>query len=319
MRRDTRRWIALPLAGMILLAALSVVTRPRVLHQGEGAFGEVLVVERWNGLRELYAAGGRSRQTALHPDRPGELEIVYTRVAMAGVALVPRDARILFVGLGGGAMPRFVRHHLPDARVEVVELDPEVVRAAREWFAFPGPEEIPVHVADGRAFLEAAEAGTWDLVVLDAFSGSEIPRPLTTRTFLEAVRSALAPGGVVASNLHTSSPDYLSMLVTYQEVFPQVVTLGVPGRRQRILLAAGAVEGPAQGPAVGDAPGAVPPGTRTPPPLTAQDVEEAARGLASRVPLGFDLPSLVRRDFLVVPGELGAPVLRDPGAAGPGA
>jgi tRNA G46 methylase TrmB len=39
---------------------------------------------------------------------------------------------IVCVGLGGGSLPAFLSHHFPGAQVVAVELDPLVVKAARE-------------------------------------------------------------------------------------------------------------------------------------------------------------------------------------------
>jgi spermidine synthase len=47
------------------------------------------------------------------PGRPTHLELAYTQVAMIGPALTPRNGRILFVGLGGGAMPMYTRAIMP--------------------------------------------------------------------------------------------------------------------------------------------------------------------------------------------------------------
>lgn len=277
--------VILALAVAVALALLG--ERSSTLLREESPAGVIRVVERPDGVRELYMGPGRGRQTALHPDRPEVLELPYTRVAMAGLGVVPRDARILFVGLGGGAMPRYVRWLLPRARIQVVELEPRVVEVAREWFGFRTDSLLTVHVADGRDVIQEAEPGSWDLVILDAFSGGEIPPSLTTLEFLEAVRRSLAPQGVAVGNLHTTSRVYRSMLATWQEVFPAVALVDVPLRRQKILLA-----GPARS-VDGDA------------------LVQGARALARERDPGFDLPGLVAAEYeRLSPVE--APLLRDP-------
>jgi spermidine synthase len=259
----------------------------RVIFEGESAFGRVRVVERADGLRELRIGPGRARQSALYPGRPEHLELAYSRVATVGLALVPADARVLYVGLGGGAMPIFARRMLPDARVEVVEIDPLVVEVAQRFFGFRPDARLAVHTADGREWIERAPPGSWDLVVLDAFSDDEIPSALTTREFLEAVRRALAPGGVVVSNLWTSVPEYPSMLATYRAVFGEVRLIRVSRRAQRVLVAT--------------------PGSRG---LDRDALVAASDALARRAGLPFDLPRLVREGYEGVP-EPDAPVLED--------
>ena len=279
---------AIALAILILAALAAVIAfallsqRTRTVFEADSEFGRVRVTERADGLRSLYTGDGRARQSAIYPGRPMHLEHAYTRVAAIGLALTPPDGRLLFVGLGGGAMPMFAREVLPAAHIDVVEIDPIIVRVAQDWFGFETGERMVVHTGDGRAFIEAAPPGTYDLIVLDAFSDDEVPYSLTTRQFLEAVRSRLNGTGVVASNLWTAQSDYAAMVATYAEVFDQVHLLDVPGRSQRILLAA-----------------------RSDRPLDRDALVEAARTLASDVDLGFDLAGLVEAGYRRAPDRNG--------------
>ncbi|HEV2130041.1 MAG TPA: fused MFS/spermidine synthase [Longimicrobiaceae bacterium] len=280
--------VAVALCLVLALAYWASALRSRVVYQGESDFGRVWVTERADGLRSLYMGEGRARQSAVYPGRPGHLEFAYTRVAMVGLALTPSDARILFVGLGGGAMPMYVRQVLPDAHIEVVELDPLIVDLARRYFGFRPDSQLVVHTGDGRAFIEQAPSGSYDLIVLDAFSDDYIPYALTTRQFLEAVRARLTRGGVVVSNLWTASGEYAPMLATYNAVFDQVHLIDVGRGTQRVLIAGSELR-----------------------PLDRSTLLEASRVLARRVDLGFNLPALVERGY-ERPPELNAPVLEDP-------
>jgi spermidine synthase len=287
-RGAVRPGVLVLLAGLAAaLVFLFMAGRTTVVLESDSDFGTVRVTERADGLRTLYIGGGRARQSAIYPGRPMHLELAYTRVGAVGLALVPPDGRILFVGLGGGAMPMYARQLLPDARIDVVEINPVVVDVAQRYFGFEPDQRMTVHTDDGRAFIEAAPPGSWDLVVLDAFSDSEIPMALATRQFLEAVRSRLTAEGVVASNVHTSAPEYPSMLATYDAVFDQLRLLRVARRQQQIVLAA-------------------PAGVR----LDREGLVEAAEALAGRVELGFDLAGLVRGGY-VDPPPASAPVLDD--------
>ena len=83
-----------------------------------------------------------------------------------------------------------------------------------------------MEVEDGRRFLVAND-GPWDAIVVDAFYSDSIPFHLATREFLELVRSRLAPGGTVVTNIigAVRGPDsrlFRSMLRTYRAVFPTV-------------------------------------------------------------------------------------------------
>jgi spermidine synthase len=264
--------LALLLALAAAIAWLVAQQREHVIFEGESEFGDVRVLEHADGLRTLHTGAGRARQSALYPGRPEHLESAYTRVAMIGLALAPADGRMLFVGLGGGAMPMYARHVRPAARIDAVEIDPLIVDVARRFFAFRTDPLMAVHIGDGRAFIESAPPRSYDVIFLDAFSDDEIPYSLTTRQFLEAVRRALTPDGVVISNLWTANPAHASMVATYHAVFDDVHFLRVAGRLQSILIA----------------------GTR---PLDAGTIESAARSLADDAALGFDLPGIAQRDY----------------------
>ncbi|HEX4930815.1 MAG TPA: fused MFS/spermidine synthase, partial [Gaiellaceae bacterium] len=127
---------------------------------------------------------------------------------------------------GGGSAPKRAWRDFPDMRIDVVELDPEVVAAAYTYFAVPRDPRLHVEVEDGRRFL-AANEGPWDAIVVDAFYSDSIPFHLATREFLELARSRLAPGGLVAANIigavkGRDSRLFRSMLRTYRAVFPTV-------------------------------------------------------------------------------------------------
>ncbi len=110
-----------------------------------------------------------------------------------------RDARsVLFVGMGGGVAPtEFASRYGMD--VEIVEIDPEVERFARDYFHLH--PEVKVTIEDGREYLRRSDK-TFDVIVLDAYSsGGQIPFHLTTVEFLRLVRSRLNAGGIVVSNL----------------------------------------------------------------------------------------------------------------------
>lgn len=275
------------------LAYLLTTQRTQTVFETRSEFGRVRVTERSDGLRSLVTGDGRARQSAIYPGRPMHLELAYSRVGMAGLALVPPDARILFVGLGGGAMPMYTRQVMPDAHIDVVEIDPVIVEVAQRWFGFRPDAQMVVHTGDGRAFIDSAPPATYDLIVLDAFSDDEVPYSLTTREFLTAVHAALSPDGVVISNLWTAAPAYPAMLATYRAVFDEVHLLRVPRHAQRILVAGT--------------------GAR---PLGARTLGDAARTFAERVETGFDLPQLVEQGYEPVP-PANAPVLEDGSSESP--
>jgi spermidine synthase len=109
-------------------------------------------------------------QSSMRIDDPFALEFAYTRKMMAFLLFVPNPAHVLMVGLGGGSLAKFCHHHLPRARLTVVEIDPDVI-ALRSEFNVPDDKRLAIIQADAADYLPAAENDT-DVVLLDGFDAT---------------------------------------------------------------------------------------------------------------------------------------------------
>ena len=126
--------------------------------------------------------------------------VSYTALLHMGVLFKPEAKTALFVGIGGGIGPMEFHDHY-GMQVDAVDVDPEVVRVAEEWFYLAPSDALKVHVSDGRRFLARSDR-KYDIIILDAYSsGGSIPWHLVTRQFYELVKRHLAPDGVMVSNL----------------------------------------------------------------------------------------------------------------------
>jgi spermidine synthase len=173
-----------------------------------------------------YLRFDSSFQSGMYIDRPFATRFEYTDYLDLGIAYNPDAERILFVGLGGGSAPKRVWRDFPEAQLQVVELDPDVVAAAYKWFEVPRDERLRIDVEDGRRWLTRNDE-RWDVIVLDAFYSDSIPFHMATREFVELARERLEPGGVVVVNLIgaiTGDQSRLTRSVTrtYRAVFPTV-------------------------------------------------------------------------------------------------
>ena len=194
-----------------------------ILHTKDSQYHRIAVVE---DDTTRYLRFDSSFQSGMYVDDPFKTRFGYTDYLELPMAYRAQTRRILYVGLGGGSAPKRAWRDFPGMRIDVVELDPEVVNAAYKYFAVPRDPRLNVTVEDGRRFL-AANEGRWDVIVVDAFYADSIPFHLATREFLELARSRLAPGGLVAANIigAVSGPEsrlFRSMLRTYRAVFPTV-------------------------------------------------------------------------------------------------
>lgn len=197
-----------------------------------------IVVERDGEIVDLRFRRGRNapRQTAVDLANPENLVIPYTRTMLAAALVRPDPSTILQLGLGGGALNRYLRRALPGAALTTAELDAAVRDMAVEFMGYEPDERDEVVIEDARAFLKSRPE-TWDWILVDAYSGGSVPPHLKTREFYELLSARLAPGGVVALNLHLGNRLFASDQATLRAVFPSVVLFAVPGTGNVVALA----------------------------------------------------------------------------------
>ena len=143
--------------------------------------------------------------------------------------------RMALLGSGAGtAAEQFLAIYGPDAVVDAVEIDQQIVDVARMSFGMRdsavagGNPNYHVHVADGRTWL-ASQTGQYDVIGVDAYHQPYIPFHLTTVEFFRMVRDHLAPNGVVVLNAGLGADGdtrlALALATTMREVFPNLFVL----------------------------------------------------------------------------------------------
>ena len=165
------------------------------------AYGRVIVVEEARRRALRFDDVDGVDQSIVSLDDPASVPMEYVRYAGMGLLFVPEPGSVLMIGLGGGNFSGLIHRVLPEARVDVVEINPVVVEAAKSFFGLVEDERYRVHLADGAAFVHDAKA-RYDLILADAGSGDGIiPEHLTTDRFFSALRERLTPNGVLVVNL----------------------------------------------------------------------------------------------------------------------
>jgi hypothetical protein len=111
---------------------------------------------------------------------------------------------------------------------------------------------VRVRVGDARAVLAEVQAGSFDLVIADLFTGARTPAHVTSVEFAAAAAAALAPPGIFAANMGDGPPlaHARARVATVRAVFPHACLIADPavlrGRRfGNLVLAASRQELPA--------------------------------------------------------------------------
>jgi spermidine synthase len=213
--------------------------RREILLEKQTLYFLVTVEKGENGWRHLVFNPNRGSQGIWNPDSPDELisnYCKYTTLFLQCTDQLPR--RVLFVGLGAGIMPRFIRKHFPAAIIDIIEIDGEIPGIAEQYFAFQKDDKTNVTIGDGRDFINRNKI-KYDIIFIDAYNAESIPFQLATEEFYRGIRAALAPGGLMAANLaNLGKPKFMaSELKTVQSIFPNLAVFVCPGQTNYMLFA----------------------------------------------------------------------------------
>ena len=132
----------------------------------------------------------------------GALTTPYQRAARLIELHREELGRVAVLGGGMFGVPQLLSPRYPEARFDVLEIDPAVIEIAHEWFDLGRFPRIDALALDGRRHL-AIGSERYDLIYLDAYGSLRtIPEHLLTREFFaEAAASLDAADGVVMVNL----------------------------------------------------------------------------------------------------------------------
>jgi spermidine synthase len=152
------------------------------------------------GVRTLHI-GSDTVQSAMRIARPNDLEVVYTRSMMAFLLFNPAPREVLMIGLGGGSLAKFVYHRIPGARVTAVEVNPQVVSIARQFFLLPPNDgRLNVLVGDGVEYV-ARRGLRADVLVVDGYDAESQVEALATLPFYRDCARVLGEDGILVVNL----------------------------------------------------------------------------------------------------------------------
>lgn len=115
----------------------------------------------------------------------------------------PDPRQILIIGGGdGGALKETLRY--PINSVKMVEIDPDVIAAAKKYFPWlrtcMEDKRAEIAIAEGREYLEGSME-KYDIVFVDSSEPGGPSVTLHERGFYELVKKRLAPSGIVCAQM----------------------------------------------------------------------------------------------------------------------
>ena len=134
----------------------------------------------------------------------------------------------LMLGGAGYSFPKSYLKTYPNAKIDVVEIDPKVTQLAKDYFKLKEDPRLGIYHNDGRTYLNHTDK-TYDVILGDAFNSSySIPYQLTTQESAQKMHDILNEDGVVILNIISSIEGdsgkfFRSEYATFKAVFPQLL------------------------------------------------------------------------------------------------
>ncbi len=189
---------------------------------------------------------GSGATITVHQRNPGDRVISINGVNVAGTnpilkatqrlqahlpaCLHPAPRSVLQIGFGSGGTCYSLCLHREVQAIEVIELNPDVLKVAREWFSEVNhgvldDPRVRVRIADAKSHV-AVTSQTYDLILSDSthprFRGNAA---LYARDYFANCSRRLRPGGILSTWLPLygmSVEDIRGILKSVQSVFPHV-------------------------------------------------------------------------------------------------
>ena len=195
--------------SILLIGLFSVSPQCKEIDKARSIYRNV-VIDESDGLRCMRFENHRMRKTnqaCIDLKSPNKLVFEYNRAILAGFAYIPTPKRILIIGLGGGTLSQVMHEISPDSEIVSVEIDPVVVKFAKQYFNYQESSLIQTVVKDGRIYVKRAllKNEKFDWIVLDAFNGDYIPEHLMTVEFLTETKKLLTENGLLSANTFSAS------------------------------------------------------------------------------------------------------------------
>ncbi len=225
----------------LLVASMVSPAKERlgILHEERSLYTRILVHKVNNLLcMKFTLVRSDSNQSCKDLSAPKRLVFAYARMTMSALLFNRDPQKILIVGLGGGTLPEAFFDLLDNVKIDTVEIDPAVIKVAKEYFLFEDNERKRVIAQDARVFIKRAilQSTEYDLVILDAFNGDYIPEHLMTKEFLLEVQKVLSRDGALVANTFGTSKLYDYESNTYQDVFGSFINYKRPETGNRLII-----------------------------------------------------------------------------------
>ncbi|UDG83222.1 spermidine synthase [Candidatus Vallotia lariciata] len=191
------------------------------------------------GVRYLHF-GTKLVQGAMRLKNPFDIEFEYVRQMMAWLLFLVPPKRIVQLGLGAGTLTKFCYRHFPRSHIDAVELNPQVIVAARRMFELP-PDDLHLRVlqTDAWDFVnDQMNHGTIGVMQIDLYNQNGCGPALDSIAFYRGCFACLENQAILIVNLFGGYQSFSRNIRHLRIIFnARVVALPELYEGNRVVLA----------------------------------------------------------------------------------
>lgn len=158
--------------------------------------GSVIEVKGW-WRRKLFIDGYPQTQWSYKRDWK-------TILHRSRVEVISHGGSALILGLGGGDVVKLLTYQHTNVEITAVELEGEVVEVAKNYFDVAESDTVRIVVQDASKYM-VGNRKRHDLVIVDLYSGDDVPKFVSSEKFLRDVAKSLKPNGKAIFNYASHS------------------------------------------------------------------------------------------------------------------
>ena len=174
-------------------------------------YGRIIIENgEYDGDKVRYYKQSGAYSSATYLDEDKKYDLVYPYLKKYDLMFDFTDIKdVAMIGGAAYQYPKYYISHFPDKTMDVIEIDPESTRIAKEYFYLEDlisdynleeTNRLGLYNEDGRVFLDSTDK-KYDAVLNDAFSGEVPVGTLATTEAAQIIKNSLNNGGVYISNV----------------------------------------------------------------------------------------------------------------------
>lgn len=171
-----------------------------------------------DGQYRLLSFADGDEQSRINIAKPHVLQHEYSQSMMLSL-LFKTPKRLTVLGVGGGCLISSMHACVPGIQITGVELRPQVVQIAKEYFNLPASKRIQIVEQDAKVYIADSSHKKVDLLFTDLYHAHGMDKGVLREQFIEQCDNQLKPNGWLVINCWEEEYNYLDLVELLRTYF----------------------------------------------------------------------------------------------------